>query len=70
MEARKLAEWLTATEVADELRIPRKQVYKMVKEGDLPAHRIAGRTIRISRTDLNTYLASRRTTAGLTRGGN
>jgi excisionase family DNA binding protein len=69
MEVRKPPEWLTATEVAEELRIPRKQVYEVVKEGDLPPHRIAGRTIRISRANLDTYLANRRTTAGPTRRG-
>ena len=45
-------EWLTVAEVADELRIPRKQVYVMIRENELPAYRVGRRRIRVNRREL------------------
>jgi excisionase family DNA binding protein len=45
-------EWLTVAEVADELRIPRKQVYAMIRENELPAYRVGRRRIRVNRQEL------------------
>lgn len=53
-------EWLTAEEVAEELRIPRQQVYKLARESDLPATRIGGRTLRFRRADFDAWLEARK----------
>ncbi|MGB0750189.1 MAG: helix-turn-helix domain-containing protein [Magnetospiraceae bacterium] len=49
--------FLPVKTVADELCVCTKTVYSMIAAGDLPAVRLPGHTIRVSRTDLDQYLA-------------
>jgi excisionase family DNA binding protein len=50
---------VTAAEVASTMRVSTMTVYRLIQAGDLPATRI-GRSYRIRRSDLETYLATRR----------
>lgn len=52
-------EYLKVTEVAEELRIARSRAYELVADGTIPAVRI-GRTIRVSRRELNRWLEGQR----------
>lgn len=54
-------DWITVDEVAIRLRVSRMTVYRLVRDGTLPAHRI-GRALRIHPDDLAAYLAAARTT--------
>lgn len=53
-------ELLTTDEVAEELRIPRKQVYGLIHDEGLPAFQLSANRYRVARADLMTWLASRR----------
>ena len=56
-------ELLTVEEVARQLKVNAKRVYKLIQSGDLEAANIGGggRSIyRISRADFNRYLQSRK----------
>ncbi|MDR0916476.1 MAG: helix-turn-helix transcriptional regulator [Oscillospiraceae bacterium] len=53
---------LSAAEVAEELHIKKYTVYEMVKRGEIPASHV-GKQVRVSRADLEAYLASRKTGA-------
>lgn len=56
-------ELLTVEEVARQLKVSTKRVYKLIQAGDLEATNIGGegRNIyRISRIDFNRYLQSRK----------
>jgi excisionase family DNA binding protein len=46
---------MTATEVADLLRVPLSTVYDLVRRGELPASRL-GRTVRFIRSDIEARL--------------
>ena len=48
-------------EVANALRIGRATVYRLIERGDLPAMRIGG-SLRVSESDLSTYVDSCYTT--------
>lgn len=50
-----MTEMLTVPQIAQELAVSRMTVYRLVHDGELPALRI-GRSIRIRRHDLNTYI--------------
>jgi len=50
-----MAEWLTPDEVADELRVTRRAVYRWLQSGRLQAAK-AGRVWRIRRKDLEEFL--------------
>ena len=57
-------ELLTVEQVAKQLKVTTKQVYKLIQDGRLVATDIGGggrSTYRISRADLNIFLQSRRT---------
>jgi excisionase family DNA binding protein len=55
--------WMTVSEVAGELKLKSNQVYKLINESELPAHRITKRTIRVNRDDLYAWLKSRKNTS-------
>jgi excisionase family DNA binding protein len=57
-------QWMTVGEVAEELRIRRQQVYKLIRTSELPAHYITERTIRVRRDELYTWLETRKTSEG------
>lgn len=49
--------YLTVAEVADELRVSKMTVYRLVNDRELPSVRI-GRSVRVRRADLDAYLAT------------
>lgn len=60
------SEFLTIREAANVLRVSQSTVRNAIRRGELPAYRFGSRggTIRIAVTDLDKYVASRKTTAG------
>jgi excisionase family DNA binding protein len=52
-------EWLKVPEVAQVLRIARSRAYELVAEGEIPSVRI-GRSVRVSRMELDRWLAEQR----------
>jgi excisionase family DNA binding protein len=56
------ARLLTANEVADLLRVSKMTVYRLIKEGALPALRV-GRSYRLREDDVDEYLSKRYTEA-------
>ena len=57
------ARFITASEVAGILRVSRMSVYRMIKQGELPAFRLpAG--YRVREEDVHRYLRERYTEAG------
>jgi excisionase family DNA binding protein len=57
--------WLTVSEVADELQIPRTRCYELIQRGQLPAVRIGERSIRVNKAELERFLLeTRRVVAG------
>jgi len=63
--AGRLAEvkFLTVAEVASLMRVSKMTVYRLIKQGDVPAVRI-GRGYRMREEDVHRYLDSRYTEAG------
>jgi len=57
------ARFVTVNEVAQQMRVSKMTVYRLIKQGDLPAVRI-GRGYRIREEDVRRYLDSRYTEAG------
>jgi excisionase family DNA binding protein len=57
------ARFQTVSEVARVLRVSKMTVYRLIRQGDLPAVRI-GRGFRIREDDMHRYLESRYTEAG------
>jgi excisionase family DNA binding protein len=57
------ARFQTVSEVAQVLRVSKMTVYRLIRQGDLPAVRI-GRGFRIREDDVHRYLESRYTEAG------
>jgi len=55
---------LTIEQVAARLGVTRMCVYKWVKEGSLPAFRLARRAIRVEEAALEKWLAERATKEG------
>jgi excisionase family DNA binding protein len=55
--------FVTVNEVAEALRVSRMTVYRLIKQGDLPALRV-GRGYRIREEDVHTYLNDRFNEAG------
>ncbi len=49
--------WLKVPEVAAELRIARSRAYELVAGGEIPAVKI-GRSVRVSRKELDRWLQS------------
>ena len=56
--------WLTVSEAAVELRIPRTRCYELIQQGELPAVRIGERSIRVNRQELERFLLERRRVVG------
>jgi len=56
-------EYLKVPEVAGVLRIARGRAYELVAEGEIPSVRI-GRSVRVSRRDLERWLDERRQSSG------
>jgi excisionase family DNA binding protein len=52
--------YLTTDEVAEELRIPRRQVYELIHREGLPAVRLSHRAYRIVRDEYENWLKARR----------
>jgi excisionase family DNA binding protein len=50
-----LPDYLTIREVAEELRVSKMTIYRLVHSGELPCIRV-GRSFRIERHELNAYL--------------
>jgi excisionase family DNA binding protein len=49
--------WLTVDEVAQYFRMGRMSVYRLIKNGDLPAIRIGGRSYRIDERHVKALMA-------------
>jgi excisionase family DNA binding protein len=47
--------FLTVPEVAEELRISERSVWRLIEEGELPAHKF-GSSTRVKREDLDSYI--------------
>ncbi len=56
--------WLTVSEAAVELRIPRTRCYELIQRGQLPAVRIGERSIRVNRRELERFLLETRRVVG------
>ena len=54
---------MTVNEVAQVMRVSKMTVYRLIKQGDLPAVRI-GRGYRVREEDVDRYLDARYTEAG------
>lgn len=54
---------MTVNEVAQLMRVSKMTIYRLVRQGDLPAVRI-GRGYRLREEDIHRYLDSRYTEAG------
>jgi excisionase family DNA binding protein len=52
--------WLTVSETAAELHIPRTRCYELIQQGELPAVRIGERSIRVNRRELEKFLLENR----------
>lgn len=63
MQVDKGHEYLKVPEVAGVLRIARGRAYELVAEGEIPSIRI-GRSVRVSRRDLERWLDERRQSSG------
>ena len=63
MESHAKARFLTVAEVAELMRVSTMTVYRLIKEGDLPAVRV-GKSYRLREDDVDKYLADRYTEAG------
>jgi excisionase family DNA binding protein len=57
------ARFATVGEVAELLRVSRMTVYRLIKQGELPAIRV-GRGYRVRESDIDEYLRARYTEAG------
>jgi excisionase family DNA binding protein len=57
------ARFVTVSEVAQLMRVSKMTVYRLIKQGDLPAFRV-GRGYRMREEDVHRYLDSRYTEAG------
>lgn len=50
---------LTPTDVAEVLRISRRQAYRLVERGELPVVRVGQTNVRVRAADLATYIEAR-----------
>jgi excisionase family DNA binding protein len=57
------ARFLTVGEVADLLRVSSMTIYRLIKDGEMPAVRV-GKSYRLREEDIDAYLAKRYTEAG------
>ena len=63
MQSDARARFLTAAEVATQLRVSTMTVYRLIKAGQLAAVRV-GKSYRVREDDVDRYLASTYTEAG------
>lgn len=49
--------WLTVSEVSELLNLSRQKIYTMISSGELPSVRISRRTLRVSRVELDAWIA-------------
>ena len=54
-------EWLTLTQIAETLQLDIETIRNWVRKKQLPAYRV-GRAYRVKQSDLDKFLAQRRTT--------
>ncbi len=59
----KTSEYMSLEEVAEMLGVTYQLIYRLVRSGEIPAVRL-GKLYRVSRTDLEKYLARNKNTAG------
>jgi excisionase family DNA binding protein len=59
---------LTVREVADTMRVSTMTVYRLIRDGEMPAIRV-GKHFRLRTDDVAAYLESRTVNAGLNSGG-
>ncbi|MGQ0670814.1 MAG: helix-turn-helix domain-containing protein [Actinomycetota bacterium] len=57
------ARFVTVSEVASLLRVSRMTVYRLIRQGDLPAVRM-GRALRLREDEVHRYIDGRYTEAG------
>jgi excisionase family DNA binding protein len=57
------ARFLTVSEVADLLRVSSMTIYRLIKDGEMPAVRV-GKSYRLREEDIDAYLTKRYTEAG------
>jgi excisionase family DNA binding protein len=57
------ARFLTVNEVAELLRVSSMTIYRLIKDGELPAVRV-GKSYRLLEHDVDAYLAKQYTEAG------
>lgn len=53
-------EWLTVSEAAELLDVPKNRAYELIASGDLPAVRVGERSIRVNRRELEGFLLQER----------
>ena len=51
-----MSEYLTPKQAADELKVDRQTIYRMIADGRLPAERLGKRELRIPRQALSALL--------------
>lgn len=66
--AQDVADLLTLQEAADELKVHYMTAYRWVRKGELEAFKVGGR-LRVSRSALQAYVASRQVETGVATGG-
>lgn len=54
-------DYYTVEEVAEHLRVDPALVYREIRRGHLPAHRIGGRVLRVAQAELRAYLLRQQT---------
>lgn len=54
---------LTVSDIASQCRVSKQSVYKAIHQGQLPSQRF-GRSVRVSRDDLDKYLTREHTKGG------
>ena len=51
---------LNVSEVADLLNLSKQKILVMIKSGELPGYKLNSRVFRVSKTDLELYIESKR----------
>jgi excisionase family DNA binding protein len=53
-------DWLTVSETAELLALPKTRTYELIQQGELPAVRIGARSLRVNRGELERFLLEER----------